>query len=605
MPQLTRLQARILTIAGIALGVLLMAWFAFTIALTNAGFATPFVNWGLSTFAAKEASVQRAELTSPFSTTFRMQTFGWPEVANFETLNTSVNLLGWLPGRPWLSTVEARNGEIRLGESDDGKDETFNPQQLVDRIEAEDIDIRFIRGGEGRVVKIVEASGSFAKGTARASAATPNSWITFDGLARRGVNNRLEGKVTVEGENLAELARTIGAAAPDTPPYLISGDLSMRSRSWTISNIAGNMGDSDIAGSIAIDLSDPKPFLDVDLASQELDFDDLGVVFGIPVGAGEGETSNETQETAKAAYDRSNRLIPNAKIDTSRLSAVNGDFKFRAASIVDAPSGVSALDLTGTLRDSVLEIESAHIEAANGVFDARLTMDATNDPAATSVEGAVEGMSLPTLLGTPMIRGDLSGNFALELSGSDFRQAFATADGEISAWSTNSELARLATEAAGLDIGEVFIELSRADPDSVPYRPSRCLAANIVVRNGVTQFDPAVLDNSDTLIIVYGGVNLDTEVLNIEIDAHPKDVSFGTVFGDVTIKGRLRDPQINALGGEAILQAAVAAALASVSGPLAALPFIQTGAGEDAPCAQLLAQAGANGEPASTARPPG
>ena len=50
--------------------------------------------------------------------------------------------------------------------------------------------------------------------------------------------------------------------------------------------ILGRLG--DIGGAVAIDLKPAKPFLTVDLRSQKLDFDDLGVVFGIPVGAGRG-----------------------------------------------------------------------------------------------------------------------------------------------------------------------------------------------------------------------------------------------------------------------------------------------------------------------------
>jgi hypothetical protein len=69
----------------------------------------------------------------------------------------------------------------------------------------------------------------------------------------------------------------------------------------------------------------------VALKSNKLDFKDLGVVFGIPVSTGTGGAVNAEQKSAKAQYDKSARLIPDAEIDFTRLGAVNADIDFVAA----------------------------------------------------------------------------------------------------------------------------------------------------------------------------------------------------------------------------------------------------------------------------------
>ena len=50
-------------------------------------------------------------------------------------------------------------------------------------------------------------------------------------------------------------------------------------------------------------------------------------------------------------------------------------------------------------------------------------------------------------------------------------------------------------------------------------------------------------------------------------------------------------PLFEALNEETLVQAAASALLASITGALAILPFIQTGGEPDAPCATLLADA--------------
>ena len=73
--------------------------------------------------------------------------------------------------------------------------------------------------------------------------------------------------------------------------------------------------------------------------------------------------------------------------------------------------------------------------------------------------------------------------------------------------------------------------------------------------------------------------------------ALPHDVSIGKVFGDIRVKGTMRNPEISAIDEKTILQAGLSALLSSITGALAALPFIEAGGEPDAPCAQLLADA--------------
>jgi hypothetical protein len=577
--------------AGSIVGALLIAFVTLNVLLANPSTGTPMVNWAIGTFGDRTAKVQTGHLEHPFSSKFVLRTLEWPDTVTAREIDVHYDLFGFLPGRVWANEIRIRDGEILLEEKSENEAKTtFNPQQWVNRIDAKDVDIRFTRNDQPRLVKIVTAQGSFADGSVKAEAVAGTNRITFDGL-QRDWGGALKGQVTAKGENLKLLADIVGASAPDTPPFDLKGALSVQAQTWSVEDLSGRMGDSDLGGLVRINLAQEKPFLTVALKSNELDFDDLGVVFGIPVGTGRGETTNETQVQAKAAYDRSARLIPDAEIDFTRLAAVNADIDFDAAKVVDAPVGINAISLKGTLRDSVLDFERAVVKSGSGDLDAKIRIDAQKDPADTRATGTLSNVAITRVIPTDMVRGTLQGRFALSFTGSGFRDAVGSSNGELGLWSNNSELSKFATEGAGLDLGEILLLWATEDKDEPEYIKSRCLAANIAVKNGQATLQPAVIDNEDSLVAASGGVNLKTEAMDIEIYARPHDVSIGTISGDIRIGGTLRNPSFEALNEETLLQAGIAGLLSTITGALGLVPFVQTGGEPEAPCATLLADA--------------
>jgi hypothetical protein len=577
----------LLTVGGV-LAVLIVAWVVLNFLLANPRTGTPMINWALGAFADNSAKIAAGQLTHPFSDRFHLHQFDWPGRAEVEDIQLTYDLFGFLPNRPWARKLYARDGEVMLEDKKDNR-ETWNPQALVDAVEVENIHLKFMRRHKLRDVTIVKASGSFSSGNVSGEAVSGDNRITFEKL-RREWDGGLRGAVTAKGQNLKDLAEIVGASAPDTPPFDVNGELHMRQRTWSVEGLNGRVGDSDIGGIVSVDLKPKKPFLTVDLKSKKLDFDDMGIVFGLPADVGRGETTNEEQRVAKAKYDRSARLIPDTHIDFARLAAVNADISYEASQVVDAPFGINAMTIKGELRDKVLDFSRALVRTTGqGDLDTRIRIDARNDPARTRATGTLEKLPITRIVNTSFVRGTLNGRFALNMTGSGFRQAFGSATGEAGIWSNNSEVAKIATEAAGLDVGEILLLL--ATNEDREYLKSRCLAGGLTFRNGLGQLNPAVIDNKDSLIAASGHIDLRNEAIDIEIFAEPHDVSIGKVFGDIRVKGTMRHPKISALDEKTVLQAGLSALLSSVTGALAALPFIEIGGEPDAPCAQLLADA--------------
>lgn len=585
---LARPSRRIVTIAGWTVLALIIAWFLVLLALTNPRIATPLANWGLHTFAAKSANVASARLRHVFSTTFDVRGLDWPDRASAEEMALKVNLLGWLPGVPWLDLFAARSGGFAIPSSG-GKSGAFGPQAIVDRIDLKDINLSFVRRGTVRTIVLVSASGSLSKGTVQAEATAGASRLTFDGLAGRGAT--LTGHVTARGENAAALAEYAGVTSPDTPPFDVSGDLTVRRKSWSFAGIAGRIGDSAVTGTTVVELRPERPFVDANLTFASLDFDDLGVVFGIPTGAGKGETTNQKQRDTKTAYDRSARLIPDARIDLRRLAAVDARFTVSAQKVVDAPFGIDSVEIMGDLDDRLLTFSTLTLGSGKGGLTAKATVNARQDPAHTEASGELKGVPVSRFVTTRFVDGDLSGAFALKMDGSGFREAFASATGEVGLWSPNARLAKIAVEGAGLDIGEALLSYFGGGLKNPDYFETRCAVANFALKNGEASLSPGIIDTSDSLINITGGFSLKSEGIDMKVKTRPKDVSFGNLSGDIGIGGTLRRPSVDLLDSDTLVQAGLMVLLSSIAGPLGALPFIETGDGDDAPCRSLLAEA--------------
>ena len=576
---------------GAVSGVLAAGWVALNFALANPTTGTQMVNWAIGTFGDKRAKVQTGHLEHPFSGTLVLRTLEWPEAIEAREIDIRYDLFGFLPGRVWANDIRIRDGEVMIAPNDGNyAGESFQPQRYVNNLDAENVLIKFTINSQPREVTVISAKGSFANGTLQAEAVSGDNRITFDGL-QRDWGGSLKGQVTAKGQNLKELAEIVGASAPDTPPFDLTGALSSHARTWAVENLTGRLGDSDLSGLVRINLAQAKPFLTVDLKSEKLDFDDLGIVFGIPVGTGKEETVNDEQTEAKAAFDRSSRLIPDSRIDFSRLAAVNADIDFTAVQVVDAPMGITSLSLKGTLRDSIINFERALVKAGSGDLDAKIHVDAQKAPAKTKATGQLHNVAINRVIPTDMIRGRMQGRFALTFTGSGFREAAATTNGELGLWSNDSELSKFATEGAGLDLGEILLLWATEDKDNPEYIKSRCLAANIAFKGGQATLQPAIIENEDSLVAASGGINLKTEAIDIEVYARPHDVSIGTLSGDIKVGGTLRAPSFEALNEETLLQAGIAGLLSTVTGALGLLPFFQTGGEPDAPCATLLADA--------------
>ena len=573
---------------------LLAAFGIFLILMTFPAFGTPVTNWALGIWGPDGASVSRAHTRFPGVNTLVFRDFEAPERAELAAGSVRLNFFGFMPLVSWVSKADVAQGYVAIVRETPGKGGDFSLPKLrglIDEVAIRDIEVRYTRRTGMKTIQLSDASGSLRSGAISLNAAGGGSTLHFEGDADASTLSTLSGLLRLSGDNFADFAWLAGFASPDTPPYDAVANISIAGSRWTFDfQPETRIGDSDMYGPLVIQFGKGTPVIDAKLRSANLDFDDLGIVFGIPIGVGDGETVGEEQTRARRILDESDRLIPNAMIDFTRLDAVDGKVTFEADKVSDAIFAIQGMKLEFEIEGRVVRAPVLQLDFSAGRLVSYVTLDGSQSPAMTTAEGQLIDVPLSNLALDPYLKGTSSGEFKLEARGDGFRDAAASLNGRLSVWSGDADLLAIVAEGAALDIGEMLLVWNERAGEET-YTEGRCAVASVDFKNGVGVMNPALIDTDDSLVLIEGQIGMAQETLDLSVKSEAKDASFGTLVGDIAITGTFRSPQISAINPEAALQIGLATILGSITGGLAALPFIEIGDAPDAPCADILAQA--------------
>jgi AsmA family protein len=117
-----------------------------------------------------------------------------------------------------------------------------------------------------------------------------------------------------------------------------------------------------------------------------------------------------------------------------------------------------------------------------------------------------------------------------------------------------------------------------------------CFITEAALNRGDFRLQALVLDTSKAIITGTGAVNLRDEQLDMQLRTEAKHLSIGSLPAPINIGGTLKNPTVRP-GGELALRSGAAVGLGLILAPLAVLPTIQFGTGEDHRCDQILARA--------------
>ena len=414
--------------------------------------------------------------------------------------------------------------------------------------------------------------------------------------------------MTLKGDDAADLYRVLGIAMPPTPAYTIEGKLNRDGMRWLLSKLVWKMGNTDLAGALIWDISQPIPRLDGALHGNTLDLADLGGF----VGAAPGNKTTPKEERAQAAQAElaKRRAIPDVKPEETKVAAelvipdkpINYDKlnSMNAKVYVSADHVIAGLPLDTlatniVLQDGVLHLAPMRFGVEKGRIDIDLKINSRADHAPTDLVVAIKdypihravGKPNPTQENAPTTFGYLGGRVELHGVGESTHKFVASADGNAGFVAQGGSLGLLMVELLDLDIAEGVKRLLIGDAPT----PLRCAAVGFEGNKGVMTAKTLVIDTKDTQFVGRGSIDMGREILDLTVDPRPKDFSPASLHTDFIVKGTFAKPAVGIDPKNIAMRGGAAAVLGVLLTPLAALlPLIELGGGKDANCQALFDQ---------------
>ena len=405
--------------------------------------------------------------------------------------------------------------------------------------------------------------------------------VTADGSITHPFHlDRYAANLNLTGPSLADLYYLTGLVMPRTPPYHVSGNLQRDGTQYRFTAINGVLGNSDISGDLAVNVADKIPLLTGRVASRQLDFTDLGSLFG----GGKNDPAP------------SNLLLPDMPLHTERLTQMNAEVDYSAVSVKSRDFPLRGFGTHISLQGGILDLKPLAFQFPEGRLTGELKIDGRKAVPVTSVdarftdihiENFIKGSDKP-LTGTLEARVKISGH------GKSVHEAASTADGQVTVAIPGGGMRHSLAEWLGVNVlNAVGLTLS-GDQGNTRLR---CAVANFDTRNGIMTAQQFVLDTDPVRVDGKGHIDLHDESLNLTLQGHPKSFQIFRVKVPIIISGKLASPAIGIDPKAALTQGGIGAALSLASPFAAILAFIDPGLAKDANCGALLTEAQSKGAP--------
>jgi uncharacterized protein involved in outer membrane biogenesis len=402
-------------------------------------------------------------------------------------------------------------------------------------------------------------------------------------------------KLDLAGANMADLYQLTAIPLPKTSKYHITGQLGYADRKIRLENFVGQVGDSDLEGTIAEEPGarerngKPVPVVTMALKSRRVELQDLGGLVGTEPGSKTeaNATPAQRKEVAKAEATSSN-LLPRQPFNMPRLSAADIHLTYEAEQIADR--SVPLDNLTAKL-DIINGAVSLH-PFSFGVGHGRISGDVALTPQAEGQIHAKADIRFDRVDVSRLMAashafhgvGSIGGRAQLDAVGNSIATWAANGDGGLDLYMSGGRLSALLVDLSGLEFGSALLA-ALGMPQQTPVK---CLAGIVALQHGVLDTRALLLDTGEAIIGGTGTIDLRTERLSFRLETKSKHFTIGSLPAPLNIGGTLKKPSILPEAKELVMRGGLAAALGILAAPLALLPTIQFGVDDPHACGTLV-----------------
>ncbi|WP_119301816.1 AsmA family protein [Dongia deserti] len=334
-------------------------------------------------------------------------------------------------------------------------------------------------------------------------------------------------EVESAGPSLAALGDIFGIELPNSAPYTLETRVSGDAGKFTFSDAKAKVGGSDAAGNIVLDTSLDVTELTATLASQRLDFKDLGLDEG-----GGTATSNSD-----------GRLFSAEPWPLDWLKDINGDVTWPVGTLVRGGASASDVALALGVKDgtATLKYVKAHIEG--GTINGNGTLKPGKGSPILAIKLGANGIQSAPLLsmmgledvltvGRVNMNMDVNGpatSLRSLMAGLNGKASFVTGEGEV-----RNSFARLL-------LANLFGLLT---PSGDNGSRISCIAGNFDIKQGIASTRGTVVDTPGATVVGAGNIDLRSERIDMRVDPKSKNLNLSAIAVPMRVTGPLASPNV-------------------------------------------------------------
>lgn len=421
----------------------------------------------------------------------------------------------------------------------------------------------------------------------------------------------LDVNFVVSGKDLADVYYLTGLALPNTPAYHFAASVQVAGTTYTIDDLKGRLGSSDLSGKIVVQAAGKRPKLTAKLSSTNLNLVDLAPTLGQPPAPNPGSLSAASLDkgrkaartgagapapaaSSQAVADRTrDKLLPDADLQVNRVRGMDADVTYRSAKVTAPKVPMKEVAFHVVLNEGLLTIDPLSFELDQGRFSGNVRIDARRDTPESNIDMRIDKINLAQFktaaMKEPPLAGLLTGRFQFHGSGSSIHKLASSANGQLSVVIPQGEINNAIAELTGINVVRGLGLLLTKNEDKTAIR---CSVIDFQAHDGTLAAKTVFVDTTDVLITARGAVDMTSENMDMALQGDPKKIRFTRLRSPITMTGTMAHPVVGLSIKKLAGQGAVAAALGTLLTPPAAiLAFIDPGLAKNKDCVASLADA--------------
>nr|WP_255762645.1 AsmA family protein [Halomonas alkalisoli] len=379
----------------------------------------------------------------------------------------------------------------------------------------------------------------------------------------------LEGDARLEGPSPAELTELTGISLPDLPPYDVAGYLRYSGNLLNLDGMEGSVGNSDVAGDVRLRLGERNQVW-ATLTSAWVDVDEL---LGI-------EPENGPDEGRPGQ-----RVFPDDHWNLEALRNTDAVLDYQAAEVHSRYAPLNDLSLDLELEQGVMTVSPLRVGLGGGQVYAAWVLDAHQETTAGELQLELTQVNLAALLdeaGLPDVAEDtlgiIGGHGEFTFRGRSMAEIMAGLNGELELAMSEGWMDIIAAELMPLNVANALVLALAGEDEQVRLE---CSYVHLKADHGLVTLENFFMATEIAHFIGAGAMNLATEELDMAFEGHNREVTLFTANTPVKLEGPLSDLRVEVVTPELLGRGLLSALGALVAPPLAILPWIDPGGGEE------------------------